>query len=449
MGGTSLMDLVLCAVGCMLLLFIIQIAAPRAPGRDTRPFVVTTCGFVPDPTRRGAAGFRWELVGPDGVPVSPGLPEGAAVQPRGAATRGPDQRALFLIPEAATGTWTLRVVVDYPEADLDPVFREPLLRPPQRDNPAWESYFAALRAYRAPTAAAPELAGYDQFEKLLAAVDPDGIANESKAVKVNPRHDRAFEKYVGYRLLSLRAGYLGRVARAGDVPAADRDVARTKLRAVNDEIATFVERVKPEAGNRGEFWSLWLGLRADEECRTARERSDRADDAHVPLVERAGWDALDAELKQLELPLGVGGQDYTSSREYVLARTDWIRWRGAFEYAAGPGYDAARKVWEGPLLREALDFGRPDALLQFVAREFQVVLARDNRVRVDVGVGWGDAGWPARSGGGRVTPFTGVIALQPGDTGRALNLLEIVLDRGRDGPEVHPAPILLPFRDHP
>jgi hypothetical protein len=84
-GTTSFLDLVLCAVACTLFFYIVQIAAPRAPGRDDKPLVIQGVVTPSDSSKNHQ--FIWRLVGPDDHPVAANSPPGTACRPADLKTK--------------------------------------------------------------------------------------------------------------------------------------------------------------------------------------------------------------------------------------------------------------------------------------------------------------------------------------------------------------------------
>ncbi|HTU27025.1 MAG TPA: hypothetical protein VMF30_16580, partial [Pirellulales bacterium] len=113
-GTTSFLDLVLCAVACTLFFYIVQIAAPRAPGRDDKPLVIH--GVVTPSDSTSSPKFLWRLVGPDDRPVAANSPPGAACRPTDLKTQRLES-FLILLPEASYGRWKLFVFPQFDSAD--------------------------------------------------------------------------------------------------------------------------------------------------------------------------------------------------------------------------------------------------------------------------------------------------------------------------------------------
>lgn len=431
------MDLVLCAVGCMLVFFVIQIIAPRAPGRDDRPLVVSARAFALDPTKQTR--FRWRLICPDGRVVAQSQPTGASVHPIDLSTSG-RQSILFTIPEPQYGDWALQAIAETEFENVDPVFQGALVEHSNDKGftSEWQKYFRALNSYHSVRAATIRMDDYRRFEELLETIDPAKIA----IANINTHHQRRdseLERYVKYRVLCLRAGFLKRILAEQSLSENDSVQAREWFTNVEAEIVRVLDAIKSHGEQTkigGDFEpyrakQLSLALEADEESR--RARAGTPDGKVATMAIRPRWEALDDELKTITPPLKTGGAIYYKAVKYFPLRSDWIRWRGAFDYDISPGSTPIKRR----LLQEALEFGREDPFMRFIVEEFRIVLRRDGRIGLELGLSWGDAKWPERvAGKSELGLFSGILQSQDGNDGRPIELLKAILERGSDQPRV-------------
>ncbi|HEX4147188.1 MAG TPA: hypothetical protein VHY91_27065 [Pirellulales bacterium] len=430
-GTTSFLDLVLCAVACTLFFYIVQIAAPRAPGRDDKPLVIQGIVTPSDTTKNHQ--FVWRLVGPDDRPVAANSPPGTACRPADLKTKRLEP-FLVLLPEASYGRWKLFILPQFDSADN----RLTLSETAEAAGPwtgsnasAWRGFFHAYSRYL-------ELTGTNtvstetsrQLEQEIGAINPLVLATYTRGGGER-FPDLRLATYIEYRQLCFRAALVEVALRDKQKGSPEYETIEQQKQAIDGEIDALLTRLRDlplepiETVDPDNFkqHALLLGIEADNESRLGQPGK--------------GWKALAASWAKVGgIPLQT---TWDSSEEYWLSLSELIRWRGILEYK--PPTDPADQP-NATIIHDTLVKGRSDPLLQFLRQEYRLLFSRRNQVDIDLGVAWGDQTWPDGGKGHDARPprYNGVIHLDVSDLQRPVPIMEIELRSAEDGPTVELSP---------
>ena len=426
-GTTSFLDLVLCAVACTLFFYIVQIAAPRAPGRDDKPLVIQGVVTPSDPTKNRQ--FIWRLVGPDDRPVAANSPPGTACRPADLKTNRLES-FLILLPEASYGRWKLFLVPQFDAADNRLTLSETAEAAGSwtgSNASAWKGFFHAYSRYL-------ELTGTNivstetsrQLDQEIGSINPLVLATYTRGGGER-FPDLRLASYIEYRQLCFRAALVEISLRDKQNGSPEYKAIEQQRQAINAEIDAVLKRLRDlplepiETVDPDNFkqHALLLGMEADNESRLDQPGK--------------GWKALAERWAKVGgIPLQT---TWDSSEEYWLSVSELIRWRGILEYK--PPTDPSDQP-DARIIHDTLVKGRSDPLLQFLRQEYRLLFSRRNQVDIDLGLAWGDQTWPDNGKGHDARPprYNGVIHLDVDDLERSVPIMEIELRSGEDVPTV-------------
>lgn len=431
-GTTSFLDLVLCAVACTLFFYIVQIAAPRAPGRDDKPLVMQGVVTPSDPA--GNHQFVWRLIGPDDRPVAGNSPNGAVCRPADLKT-GHGKSFLITLPEASYGRWKLFVIPQFDSADYRVTFSETADGAGSwtGDNAlAWKEFFRTYSRYLelcGTTTISTDISR--QLAQEIASIDPSALATYTRGGGER-FPDLRLADYIEYRQLCIRSGLLEISLHDLQKGSMEYKKVEAQQQTLNDQIECILKRLRDlpvepiETVDPDNFKrkALLLGIEADNASRLNKE----------PVK---GWKALGERWAKVgEIPQRI---TWESSEEYWLSVSEMIRWRGILEYK--PQIDDSDKP-NGKIIHDTLTKGRSDPLLQFLRQEFQLLLSRRNQLSIDFGFAWGDQAWPydRKVSDAKPPRFMGFIRLDGNDLEQPIPILEIEFRRGDDAATVQVSP---------
>jgi hypothetical protein len=413
----AFLDLMLCAIGCALMIFTAQIPQPRGRGRgwDDRPLVIHAHATGPRNAR-----YTWELSreGGDKGPRAGGAAT-VTVTPAGRETEN-GQSVLFVVPEAEFGRWKLSVTARTAPNGLESLVGElrgsGVLSP--RADKALDAHKAAYARYLALVGGrAPS----DKLEALLsdlraAAQGPAAEVSTGFGITEARPHANA---YLKARRLLMQAVILEKLYPGP--PNAERLRAEQELKAHLAGLEA--------AARRGGAPSVVLGLLVDAELRDPGARRDG----------KAWRDLNDALARQTRRPTTTPVPNET----YLAYISELIRLRAVEEHLTAEDKD--RLPDYRPRLSNYKDFfkatlaeGRSDPLLWIVAGELESLGQGDVPVEARYGVVWGDKKYPAVAEGAARDDKTEAQRLAPRDLNRPVALAAITLRKDNDRPLVVP-----------
>lgn len=370
----ALLDLMLCTIGCTLLIFASQLGQPRSKGRgwDDRPLVVSARAAASPYAYAGQQiTFHWRLTRLGAGTTAPGGQSRVLVVPPAGETAN-QRPVLFAVPEAEFGGWELSLAVAAELENYEQLLAD--LRPEELYQSAPTSIQEAVAAYRR---------AYASYLRLREEAGPPGpsarrFLEELKGLKLKlealtrpltggglRRYYQEVDYYLLYRLAVMRAA-ADRGARAPDV---DRVLADVSADLLTDS----------------PLHKLRWGVRVEEQLRGAALDPDP-------------WAGLTAELKARGRVEPSGSPRDASYMAYV---NELIRQRARREHpAASRAGDAYESQVDGYLANRGAAVRRAvenrDLLVLLIAQELQeLVKAADRAVVVHLGVAWGDTRWPA------------------------------------------------------
>lgn len=385
--GMAFLDLMLCTIGCTLMIFAAQIPQTRGGGRgwDDRPLVVHAAAFgEPTAYRDGRLRFRWEL-----TPVGK---TGSAVIAIPAEETQPSEEMTFFVPEAEFGDFQLSVTIAAEPTDVGRAVRDlerAKLVGGASSSDAVRSHLRLYGQYR--TLLKQEVTGTDValFQKAKNAADevPVWQDNGSGSIKVW-RAD--LEWYLRYRRLAMLATLLDRSGgNSGETTAAIQ-----KLLA---EVDAAADAAVPSDSNPRYQWAI------QEKQVAARIRVILRIDDEIRTSHKAGqvwW-----ELNTLLDTVGpVTPAAWSNNPAYWAYCAEWVRGRARQEYGldlngAGPGPEYRDKSGYWRNIENCAAVGRSEVVFQVIAHEMAAVGQIDSSIGIGFGVSWGDAVWSGTDNG--------------------------------------------------
>lgn len=423
--GVFFIDLILCALGCLLLVMIAQLASQRAPEWDSKALVVNA-SFAATP--RGFKGNRvrvyWTLYDPEGQEVA--ASRTVVVLPKSRAT-APGDDLTFLVPEAMIGRWRLTFQVVAEAKQLQDFVKRELK--PSRLDPIVEGYQAYYKKYLDLKAKGRRLRESDIYElvkKRQGFVGKLGV--RFGGMNVPLEDDEPVVVYIRLRT-ALMIWDLLRLSPDGELGINGQGVAdwRARVRAIEKELADKARQTS----------SLWWGF----------FRGLLIDVGRVDLWTSTLLGARDPSLRQ-RLRTRVEDLDDLVIR-HPMARVENYREGACFLWVSRLIDIRSRLESEGledPLTGPVKDgllelkkrYGERQRLIQILLAECEVAADIKHEVELAAVVRWGDERWPDNRQGPPNEPHRFKIPLDV--LGSEHDLLTFMIDGGDSKLRVRTSP---------
>jgi hypothetical protein len=367
--GMAFLDLMLCAIGCALMIFTAQIPQSRGRGRgwDDKPLVVyAQASGMPELFLDGRLGFRWELQREGGL-----AGQGTVVPADGSTANG--SWVTFVVPEAEFGRWTLALTVVADRGGAGGIVEEI-----NRAGVPLTHEIADLKShlllYQRYLTLRQQRADRDELSAFRAAVKPP-IAESHGGLDLGEARGEV-TKYLRYRQLVMQAAL---AARFGPAEAREHE-------AELDELVDSLKGPVPEP----RLDRVRLGILAEEELRL---------EPHRPGPHWAALTKTIADIKTFP------AKDGWRNGWYIAYLNEFIRLRARQEHGIGEGTPDAVKDYAEPLgssykegLAKTAELGCNDLLFRILAEEIRALSEGDPLITVHYGVAWGDNRWPDSPG---------------------------------------------------